>query len=391
MAGTVIAEIENKSFPELTIPAGTFVVWRNNDPVVHSAETRRDAARYFTAGALHPGEASSPVYFAEPGEYKYLCRFHADMTGSLTVTGEAGTDPQGGHGGHHGGHAVPSPQDAGPHMVEAAEGEQGDHAGHLRHYHGFVTGGRTSKRLYMTHTPVFSDERHCYQIILQGSLIDPEQARVYDKLRWHDPHGAMQIFHRHLDLTKIRDGEVTELPEAFVEHYPAGVTNTPGESVDGLPDEQVRVRIDRVLHFRTFEPDSDYPDGLAYLMYGDEDDVFIDHFISRAPNFHSVAKLRSRPEFFSGGEDEPLTVLIPSKAIRDVSPKTIARVAFVDNRFHLFWLPPPGINPLPVDPLSVNTPYEVTVGGQPAGTMEVGQLLHFDTRILNYGVLLPDE
>ena len=48
---------------------------------------------------------------------------------------------------------------------------------------------------------------------------------------------------------------------------------------------------------------------------------------------------------FSGGEDEPLTVLIPSKAIRDVSPKTIARVAFVDNRFHLFWLPPPGRSP----------------------------------------------
>src|SRR4051794_15419632 len=134
MAKTEIADIKNSTFPAISIPPGTFVVWRNQDPFPHAVETRRDAAYYFNPGALQPGEVSSPVYFDRPGSYPYLCRFHAGMEGVVTVSdGEHGSGhgndrySGGGHGGGHGGH------------------------GGLKHLHGFVTGGRSGNRLYMTH------------------------------------------------------------------------------------------------------------------------------------------------------------------------------------------------------------------------------------------------
>ena len=201
----------------------------------------------------------------------------------------------------------------------------------------------------MTHTPVIADPRHRFQVILQGSFIKPEHADAYEKMRQppgkpeHD--GRVQIFHSHISLVDIAKGIVKELLNSSVEYYPDPAHPDDGKSVPGLPDEQTPVRIDRVIHFHQFEPDTSYPGGMAYLMYGDADDVFIDHFITRAPSFHSVAKLKTRPDFFSSFDGPPLKVTVPGKRIRDVSPKQVRRAAFVDNAFHLFWLLPPGAGP----------------------------------------------
>ena len=79
MANPVKVEIDNSTFPPVSIPKGPSVVWRNKDPVVHSAEMDREAEPYFNVGALHPGETSSPVSFPTPGTYDYLCRYHHGM------------------------------------------------------------------------------------------------------------------------------------------------------------------------------------------------------------------------------------------------------------------------------------------------------------------------
>jgi len=364
MAKTVLINIRNNQFDPLTIKKGTLVVWRNLDPHAHSAETLRNSSYYFNAGALLPGESSSPVLFEKAGRFEYLCRFHAHMTGVVTVTARADEEDS----------------DAQP--------EHGDHVLHLQHLHGFVTGGRSAQRLFMTHTAVLADERHHFQVILQASLPQRNHAAAYEKLRTSAyGDGRVQIFHEHLSLPDIASGQVTTLPESAFEFYPDG---TNGEAVPGL-EENIPVRIDKVLHFHRFETDADYPDGLTYLVYGDKDDVFIDHFINRAPSFHSVAKLKQRPSFFPGSGVVEFS--IPSKKIRDVSPKLLQRVGFVDNAFHVFWLLPPGTLPPalqdPLIPRDGSAPkYDVRVNGR-RGQIEIGRFLHFDVRLLNYGVLIP--
>lgn len=319
----------------------------------------------------------APVLFLKWGRVDYICRFHARMSGAINVV-KASSFQENSHEHTH-------QSDIGHH----------DHS-HAKHFHGFVTGGRSAKQFFLTHTPVLADERHHFQVILQGSLKTAAHAVAYDSLRKSDyGNGKVQIFHDHLSLTDIRDGKVKLLPQSSFEYYP----NDPdgilgGTEVPGL-EKDIPVSIDKVLHFHTFEKEAEYPSALTYLIYGNQDDVFIDHYIDRAPSFHSVAKLKTCPEPFKDISSEiAMKFLVPSKVIRDVSPKIITRVAFVDNSFHLFWVPPPGIyaRSLAQDPLikreGGKPEYEVlSEKGIPA-TIEIERFLHFDVRLLNYGVLI---
>lgn len=390
MSKTLILNIQDNTFPMATIRPGTYVVWRNLDPYPHSAETENNAEFFFNAGPLLPGEVSAPVLFSGLGDFPYRCRYHSGMSSMVHVRSNApaggiaedpGAPGQGGHGGH----------------------------GTFNHLHGFVTGGRTGRRFFMSHTPVLADPRHSYQVILQGSLTTPEHIQAYEAIR-NGSYGdrRVQIFHGHTSLPDIRDGVTKLLPEASFTYYPD--LAHPDDGVD-FPDleENIPVSIDKVLHFHTFDIDDDSGDGaLRYLVYGDMDDVFIDHFMNKAPSFHSVAKLASAPSFWNEAQTSGVVQLsVPSKRIEYLPAKLLQRIAFVDNSFHVFWLPPSGLyTPAPLDPLfprnafSRAQPYEfkggpfrhevVLVDGTPS-QIDVARSLHFDTRLLNHGVFLSDN
>ena len=74
-------------------------------------------------------------------------------------------------------------------------------------------------------------------------------------------------------------------------------------------------------------------------MYGDDQDIFIDHLMNRAPSFHSVAKLAAVPQGWGGSAAK---FRVPGRLMLDLNPRLITRMAIVDNAFHLFWLLPPG-------------------------------------------------
>lgn len=395
MANTVIVNIQRHAFPKVSIPRDTYIVWRNQDASIHSAETRGDASFFFNAGAMRKGELSSPVYFGDPGAFPYLCRFHAPMEGTIEVTldGAVVVEPQPGRdqgesgegGGGHGGH----------HESQEATGDaahRADTQDPFNHLHGFVTGGRSGKKLFMTHTPVLADPRHSWQVILRASFIKENHAAAYERLRSSDyGHGLVQIFHEHVSMPGIARSRVTELPRASVSYYPDGKqTDAPG-----FPEE-VPISIDRVIHSHEFDLDAPYPPALEYLMYGDDDDVFVDHYMMRAPSFHSVAKLAHPPAFWEGPEDA-LRFTVPSKQIRELAPRTLSRTAFVDNAFHLVWLPPPGLIPPPQDPLKRRdgglAVHRVRTADGQEGEIEIRAdgFLHMDVRLLNYGVLIPPE
>ncbi|MBX4870231.1 hypothetical protein HJA85_25165 [Rhizobium bangladeshense] len=389
MGRTVVLDIRNGNFPHLSIPPGTHVVWRNLDPVPHSAETENSADMYFNAGPLLPGEVSPPVYFANVAEVPYRCRYHAGMTGTVSVRADA---PR------NGTITLPKPSH--------------DHGGHshgFNHLHGFVTGGRSGSRFYMAHTPVLADPRHRYQVILRGSLIQPDHMKSYNDLR-SGSYGdrRIQIFHEHTSLPDIRDRKITELPRCSFAYYPDIAHPDEAADVPGLGGD-IPVKIEAVVHFHTFDVDEEPEDhALEYLVYGDDQDVFIDHFMNRGPSFHSVAKLAEPPAFWKPtSPDEVKKVKVPGKRIEYLAPKVVQRIAFVDNSFHIFWLPPSGLYaPAPLDPLFPRKgfnrqapsefkggpfPHEVLLEDGSRSSISVGRALHFDLRLLNHGVFLPDN
>ena len=66
----------------IQVPAGTTVTWRNADNFSHSVSV---AGGDFPVLELPPGE-SGTITFDQPGEYAYVCTYHAqDMKGTVRV------------------------------------------------------------------------------------------------------------------------------------------------------------------------------------------------------------------------------------------------------------------------------------------------------------------
>jgi plastocyanin len=88
-APTKIAEqtqkvaIDNFSFSpaEVTIPAGSTVVWVNRDDVPHTVVSN---TKTFSSKALDTDDQYSHV-FATAGTYPYYCSVHPHMTGQIIV------------------------------------------------------------------------------------------------------------------------------------------------------------------------------------------------------------------------------------------------------------------------------------------------------------------
>ena len=67
---------------DAVVPAGTEVVWLNNDTVVHSIISTGDL--FASSDTFESGE-SYAVTFTEPGTYAYTCGVHPFMEGTVTV------------------------------------------------------------------------------------------------------------------------------------------------------------------------------------------------------------------------------------------------------------------------------------------------------------------
>lgn len=65
-----------------TVEPGTTVYWRNAGDTTHSVVS--DDGAFSGSGPIPPAEAFS-FTFQTPGEYRYHCRYHPEMTGSILV------------------------------------------------------------------------------------------------------------------------------------------------------------------------------------------------------------------------------------------------------------------------------------------------------------------
>jgi plastocyanin len=80
----VLVEISRYAYSpdSITVPAGTMVVWRNLDPVLH---TVTNAEGKFDSGIIEPGKNFSYT-FEDPDTYDYYCTIHPYMKAKIIVT-----------------------------------------------------------------------------------------------------------------------------------------------------------------------------------------------------------------------------------------------------------------------------------------------------------------
>lgn len=72
--------IANFQLPDLTISAGTTIIWSNSDDFPHTATSDTDV---FDSGTLTSGTYA--FTFESAGTFPYHCAIHTDMKGTITV------------------------------------------------------------------------------------------------------------------------------------------------------------------------------------------------------------------------------------------------------------------------------------------------------------------
>ena len=84
-SNTVQAEIKSFILPNLTMKKGTTVTWTNKESAPH---TSTGIGQRWESGSLGTNQSFS-FTFNEVGAFGYFCQFHANMSGTVTVTGDS--------------------------------------------------------------------------------------------------------------------------------------------------------------------------------------------------------------------------------------------------------------------------------------------------------------
>ncbi len=84
-AAEVSVSIQNFTFApaRITVPAGTTVVWINNDDIPHVVADAKNP-RAMKSPPLDTGDRFTFVY-TKPGTYPYFCALHPHMQGTVIV------------------------------------------------------------------------------------------------------------------------------------------------------------------------------------------------------------------------------------------------------------------------------------------------------------------
>jgi hypothetical protein len=146
-------------------------------------------------------------------------------------------------------------------------------------FHGMLVFG--SERIYMSHLPMFMPQ-HRYQAIWEVSFGAAGDA-VY-RAEWARPDNAGGIFtlapQELFRLPELTAARISFKADVFVGHFER-------EGHRKLL-EGVTVTLEQAVHWHPFLPGDRRPGQATYVMFGGDDELFLAHWISTAPNYDQI-------------------------------------------------------------------------------------------------------
>jgi hypothetical protein len=152
-------------------------------------------------------------------------------------------------------------------------------------FHEFEMFGDTS--VYLSHYPMFGSI-HAYQVLLEvkltGDKNDPRQLYL--------DHKRMNPAARYSLSPETSSGadDYWVLPE-MIKGGKTFRANIHWEKTKDHPlyiARNVKVEIIKVIYFRLFQPDDRKHDVLSYLLFGNDSEAFLAHYIDSYPDFDQV-------------------------------------------------------------------------------------------------------
>jgi len=217
--------------------------------------------------------------------------------------------------------------------------------------HGFILNGTDA--LYICHLPMFNMPNHMYQVTLEVT-IPPAAKQAYLQDRNANPGNFYVLGNLNTDLFTIPDvmlGKVT----SFQANIFRGMPNDP--NTDPPLIGNVQTTISRIVYARHFDYSIPYPEEMTYIIFGNEKEAFIDHYLTREEDFQNILTLSEVPDWLPVDQ-----LAISANAGLLGMPST----------------------PTPANPPLSTQSYKVTFQGLPQTyELKVGSNIYFDTEILN--------
>lgn len=155
--------------------------------------------------------------------------------------------------------------------------------------HGFVMVG--IETLFVYHLPMFLMQNHRYQLILQVNLPQYAMQQYISDRRQHP--NEVYIFNNVpedlITLPQISNGQLT----SFLADISRGAPGPDGPNPAFI--HNVRATIERVVYFRPFDDNLNYPTYLSYVLFGAGNEAHMAHFLTKFPDFDQVLDLAEVP------------------------------------------------------------------------------------------------
>lgn len=150
--------------------------------------------------------------------------------------------------------------------------------------------------LYLSHMPMFTKEDHRFQLTLQARL-DEASAAIYAADKAQHPEGVYNLVNADNDLFTLPDvanGTRTSFQGPVYRAYD-NATSTPQQQII----DSATVYIDLVVRCRHFNQDIPRPQHLTYVLFGDGEHAYLDHYIAQDPDFQHLLALPEVPAWVS--------------------------------------------------------------------------------------------
>jgi hypothetical protein len=170
-------------------------------------------------------------------------------------------------------------------------------------YHEFEMFGE--KSIYLSHYPMFGSI-HSYQLILEVNLKSGDGSNLkelYLSNKQKNPKARYSL------SPETSDGkpDYWVLPEVIKK----GNSFRANIHLEGKAEppvylaRNVTVEIQRVIHFRLFQPDDKKPEVLSYLLFGNDSESFMAHYIGNYPDFDQILSVTINAKNLNFNENEP--------------------------------------------------------------------------------------
>ncbi len=205
--------------------------------------------------------------------------------------------------------------------------------------HAFIMVGK--KTLFLVHMTMFHMEEHCYQIVLHARL-PPEEMKRFREWREQDPdqtYFLANLAESAFDVPQIASGKITSFMADVFKGIPPKDDYTEWPWTGQAPViAKVRVTVERVVYFRHFDFNFEYPRDLTYVLFGAGDEAHMQSYQTKEPDYDHVLSLTEAPAWLPETKlESAVTVNFPTMPNRPVRLANPLTHKIYDVEYQGFW------------------------------------------------------